>query len=238
MRRIGALLLFACLAAEAQIVPRVVGEPLWRRNIIGSLGQAPGTMNVRDVERFEQYLLFAGPYCYGLTAAQYQANQVLARQMTSYWGAVNAAAVDAATRTAAVRVSRALGGFSCAVMPAGGVVPPAPPFIPGDPPFSMQPPDLGNVAAADKENANELRSRYAFDAAKAAVAWQNAEKMRFTLAARGMGLNAQTAASVGRFQLLLTEAGESLVAHNWEEALSNLQGVEQETQKVGKVVGQ
>jgi hypothetical protein len=102
----------------------------------------------------------------------------------------------------------------------------------------MQPPEIGEVSAANKETANDLRSRYAFDAAKAAVAWQNAERMRLTLAARGMGLNAQTAASVGRFQLMLDEAAAALREHRWEDALGSLQGVEAETQKVGKVVGQ
>ena len=238
MLRTGLVFLLACLGAQAQILPRVVGEPLWRRNLMGTLGQQPGSVSMRDVERFEQYLLFATPYCAYVPAAEYAASRALAQQMTSYWASVNAATQDGRTRAAILRASRALSSFPCAFA-AGApalVPPPLPP--PGDPPFGMQPPALQNVSPADKETADDLRSRYAFDAAKAAVAWQNAERMRITLAARGMGLNTQTAGSVGRFQLLLDEASQSLQAHKWDEALTNLQGVEQETQKVAKVVGQ
>jgi hypothetical protein len=52
-----------------------------------------------------------------------------------------------------------------------------------------------------------------------------------------MSLNAQTAASVNRFQLFFDRAAAALRDHNWDEALSSLQGVEAETEKVAKVVG-
>jgi hypothetical protein len=94
------------------------------------------------------------------------------------------------------------------------------------------------MSDADRQTAAELQSRYKMDVAKAALVRQNADAMRQSLALRGMSLNAQTAASVNRFQLLLDQAAAALRERNWSEALSNLQAVEAETQKVSKAVGQ
>jgi len=61
--------------------------------------------------------------------------------------------------------------------------------------------------------------------------------MRRNLAAKGMSLNAQTDASLDRIQLFLDEASEAIRDHKWDDALSSLQAVEAETQKVAKTVG-
>src|SRR4249919_1240465 len=101
--RLGFFLL-VCLAAHAQRIPggRAVGvEPLWRRNFIGFLGQPAANLGLRDIERFENYLLYAAPYCGMLAAAEIEANRDLARNMTTYLATVNTVAVDGPTRAAA-----------------------------------------------------------------------------------------------------------------------------------------
>ena len=93
------------------------------------------------------------------------------------------------------------------------------------------------LSAADQATARDLRERYAMDAGHAATAKRNADEMRRNLAAKGMSLNAQTDASLDRIQLFLEEASEAIRDHKWDDALSSLQAVEAETQKVGKTVG-
>jgi class 3 adenylate cyclase len=115
--------------------------------------------------------------------------------------------------------------------------PAPPPRRPGEPPFEISPPVLREVSPADRDTARELRERYANDASRAAQAWRNAQEIRRNLAAKGMSLNGQTAAAVDRLGLLLDEAAESLRDHKWDDALSNLQGVEASTQKVSSTVG-
>lgn len=75
------------------------------------------------------------------------------------------------------------------------------------------------------------------DAGRAATARSNADAMRQRLAAKGMSLNAQTAAAVDNMQLLLEQANEALREHRFDDALSNLQAVEAQTQKVARDVG-
>jgi hypothetical protein len=238
--------LFACLAAQAQNpIPGAGGvprEPMWRRNVTGLLGQSPDKATTRDVELMEQYMLSAAPYCTSLAPGDYEANRELARQMTSYLMMINTTAADPRTRAAALRASRSVAVFPCA-FPSAQPRPPAaaaaaPPIPPGEPPFVQKAPVLDGVPAADRETANDLRARYDADAARAAVTWQNAQKMRQSLAGRGMSLNADTAAAVNRFQLFFEEAATALREHRWDDALSSLQGVEAVTQKVGKAVGQ
>lgn len=108
---------------------------------------------------------------------------------------------------------------------------------PGEAPFAASPPVLQNVPAADQDTARDLRQRYALDASRAATAWRNAEEMRRNLTAKGMSLNSQTAASLDRLGFFLDEAAEALRGHKWDDALSSLQAVEAETQKVAKSVG-
>ncbi len=99
------------------------------------------------------------------------------------------------------------------------------------------PPPAPALSAADQATARELRERYAMDAGRAATAKRNADEMRRNLAAKGMSLNAQTDASLDRLQILLDEASEAMRDHKWDDALSNLQAVEAETQKVARAVG-
>ena len=221
----------------------VVGNPLWRRNLLGAIGAQPGRASVRDIEQIEQYMLSAAPYCMSLTPGDYEANRELARQMTTYLMTVNTMTTDPQTRAAALRASRAVAAFPCAFpqaqpKQAPGAPTAAPPKLPSEPPFDQKAPVLEGVADADKETAADLRQRYETDAAKAAVAWRNADTMRQSLASRGMSLNADTAASVDRLQLFFEEAATALRDHKWDDALSSLQAVEAVTQKIGKAVGQ
>ena len=221
----------------------VAGNPLWRRNILGVIGQQPGKATVRDIEQIEQYMLSAAPYCMSLTPGDYESNRDLARQMTAYLMTVNTMTTDPQTRAAALRASRAVAAFPCAFpqnqpkqSPAAPM--PAAPAPAAEPPFAQKAPQLDGVADADKETAADLRERYESDAAKAAVVWRNAETMRQSLAARGMSLNADTAAAVNRWQLFFDEAAAALRDHKWDDALSSLHAAEATTQKVGKAVGQ
>ena len=75
------------------------------------------------------------------------------------------------------------------------------------------------------------------DAGRAATARSNAEVIRQRLAAKGMSLNAQTAAALDNLKVLLDEAAEALRDHKWDDALSSLQAVESETQKINRTVG-
>jgi len=251
MRLALALLLLGCAAAQPPIPTNPAnpkgrasggaGNPLWRRNLLGVMGQPPGKATVRDIEQIEQYMLSAAPYCTSLTPGDYEANRELARQMTAYLMTVNSMATDQQTRAAALRASRAVAAFPCAfpqAQPQQAPGAPAPPKQASEPPFSQKAPQLEGVADADKETAADLRQRYETDAAKAATAWHNAETMRQNLAARGMSLNADTAAAVSRLQLFFEEAAGALRDHKWDDALSSLQGAEAVTQKVGKAVGQ
>ena len=99
------------------------------------------------------------------------------------------------------------------------------------------PPQTAAVSAADQATARDLRQRYAIDAGHVATARANAEEMRRSLAAKGMSLNAQTAAALDQLGVLLDEAAEALRNHQWDDALSSLQAVEATTQKVTKAVG-
>jgi hypothetical protein len=112
-----------------------------------------------------------------------------------------------------------------------------PPPKPGDPPFALVSPDLGKVPDAEQESAADLAVRYDTDVVRSAAAWKNAETLRLSLVQRGMTLNAQTASAVLRLKPLYDDAATALKAHNWDEALSNLQAAEATTQKVESTVG-
>ena len=143
------LVLLGCAAAQPPIRilpipltpsggPGIAGNSLWRRNLLGAIGQQPGNATVRDIEQIEQYMLSAAPYCTSLTPGDYEANRELARQMTAYLMTVNTMATDPQTRAAALRASRAVAVFPCAFPqdqpnPAPGA--PAPPKQASEPPF-------------------------------------------------------------------------------------------------------
>ena len=223
------------LAALA-VVP--ANAQLWRTNLMGGLTGVPSSY--RDIERFEGYLSAALPYCGGMGAADWGAYRGMVGQWTGYLSTMNAAARDAQTRAAVVRAWRSVSLFPCAY-PGNQARPPeapVPPPQPAPPPFSLTPPQVDNIAPADKETAADLRNRYGLDAGKAAAVWNNAEVLKISLGLRNMSINADTAAAVGRWQLLLDAAATALKAHDWDEARLKLQGVEATTTKVGNVVGQ
>src|SRR5512135_1450126 len=196
MRMTRALLLIVGLGAQAQIVPRV-GVPgagvgagsLWRGNLGGILGQQPSRVTMDDLGRFDQYLVGAGAYCSALTAADYAANRLMVRSMAAYVRTMNAySASNPQMRAYLGRISTRISAFPCAW--AGGqpeplVFDPVPPPVNTEPPFAMAPPDVANVAAADKETFSDLQARYTADAKRAASAWKSAAEMSARLAAQG-----------------------------------------------------
>jgi hypothetical protein len=247
MRLTVSLVVLACFSAQGQVVPRV-GVPgvgigagsLWRGNLGGILGQQPSRVTMDDLGRFDQYLAGAGAYCSALTPADYTANRMMMRSMAAYVRTMNAYSINPQMRASLGRISTRISAFPCAW--AGGqpeplAFEPVPPPVNTEPPFSLTPPDVPNVAAADKETFNDLRARYSVDATKAASAWKSAAQMNARLAAQGASLNADTAATVSRFQLLFGLASGSMLDHRWDEVTEHLQAAEQETAKVAKVVG-
>jgi len=201
------------------------------------LGVPAANADYRELQRMERYLTFGVPYCSGLAAAQYAANMAVARNMSSYLGTVSTTATDPQARVYALRLATAFNSFPCAYpgkqLPV--VVPPPP--KPGDPPFALMSPNLGKVPDAQQEIAADPPVRYDTDVARSAAAWTNAEKLRLSLVQRGMTLNAQTQGAVLRLQPLYDDAANALKAHNWDEALSNLQAAEATTQKIEATVG-
>jgi hypothetical protein len=247
MRIARSLLFVACLGAPAQIVPRVAGPggvlgagSLWRGNLGGILGQSPAQVTSGDLSRFEQYLVGAGAYCSALTPADYAANRLMVRSMAAYVRTMNQYWRDPQMRASLGRLSSRISAFPCAFagfQPEPLVFDPVPPPVNTEPPFALQPPNVDNVAAADKETFGDLQARYRVDATRAASAWKSAAVMQANLATQGASLNANTAAAVSRFQLLFGLAAGGMLDHRWDEVLEHLQAVEAETQKVAKVVG-
>ena len=230
--------LFLCVAVYAQ----VPGAPNWRQSFTGLLNRPAGTLNVGDLQLLESQLALAGSYCVGLTPGDYEANRALVRQMATYLATVQVAAQDAQMRTSLRRLTRSLAAFPCAYGVVPGQPPPSPaapppPPTPGEAPFAKSAPILQGVANGDQDTAKDLRERYEMDASHAATAWKNAEVIRQGLEAKGMSLNAQTAASIDHLKLFLDQAADALRDHKWDDALSSLQAVEAVTQKVTKAVG-
>src|ERR1019366_8212241 len=216
MRLFVALLIVAACGLQGQVIP----GPSWYRSAYGMYGQSPLNASAQELGRLERYLVFSQSSCTGLTPQEYSANQAVARNMLPYLVAVGANATDLQARSVASRLSLAFSSFPCAYpgkqMPAEK---PAPPPKPGDPPFARICPDLGKVPDEQQETAADLAIRYDTDAARSASAWTSAEKMRISLAGRGMSLNAQTATAAGRLQLLYEEAAGEMRGHKWDDAL-------------------
>src|SRR5579862_5250138 len=227
-----AFVLLAALCAQAQIP-----GPRWYRSATGMLGTPAANADYREIQRMERYLTFGVPYCSGLAAAQYAANLAVARNMSSYLASVSTTATDPQARVAALRVAAAFNSFPCAYPGKQLPVIAPPPPKPGDPPFTLVSPDLGKVPDAEQETAADLAVRYDTDVARSAAAWKNAETLRLSLVQRGMTLNAPTASAVLRLKPLYDDASTALKAHNWDEALSNLQAAEATTQKIEATVG-
>ncbi len=228
-----ALAFFAIAAAQAQIP----GAP-WYRGATGLLGMPATNVSARDMERMERLLIFGAPSCTSLPPAAYAANLAMARNMGTYLASVGSTAADPQARVVALRLAASFASFPCAY--PGKQLPPAappPPPKPGDPPFALMSPNVGKVPDAEQETAADLTVRYDTDVARSAAAWKNAETLRLSLVQKGMTLNATIASSVIRLGPLYDDAGAALKAHNWEEALSNLQAAEATTQKVEAAVG-
>jgi hypothetical protein len=151
---------------------------------------------------------------------------------------VGSTAADPEARAAASRLTLAFAAFPCAYPGAPVREKPSPPPQPGDPPFALRAPNPGQIPDAEQETAADLVIRYDTGAARSAAVWKNAEKLRISLTGRGMSLNPQTGAAVGRLQLLYEEAAAELKDHKWEDALGSLQAAEATTQKIAATVGQ
>ena len=236
MRLISALLALSIAGTVGQ--GQVIPGPRWYRSATGMFGLPPASASALELARLERYMVFGLGGCGALTAAQYATNQAVARNMATYLAAVRTAAADPEAQAVAARLALAFSYYPCAFPGKQMPEKPAPPPQPGDPPFVLKAPDLGKVPDEQQETAADLVIRYDTDAARSASAWKSAEKMRITLAGRGMSLNAQTATAAGRLQLLYEEAGMELRDHKWDEALSTLQAAEATTQKVASSVGQ
>jgi len=243
MRFASAIVLLASLSTHAQIVPRVGGVSagsVWRGNLGGILGQQPSRVTVDDLGRFDNYLAGASAYCSALTAADYAANHLMVRSMAAYVRTMNAYSSNAQMRATLGHLSTRISAFPCAWVggqPEQLAFEPVPPPVAAEPPFALTPPDVTNVAAADKETFSDLQARYTADAKRAASAWKSAGDMNARLAAQHASLNADTAAAVARFQLLFGLAAGSMLDRRWDEVTEHLQAVEAETAKVAKVVG-
>ena len=227
-----ALVLLSALCAQAQIP-----GPRWYRSATGMLGTPAANADYRELQRMERYLVFGSSYCTGLAAAQYAANMAVARNMSSFLATVGTTATDPQARVYALRLATQFNSFPCAYPGKQLPIIEPPPPKPGDPPFRLVSPNLGKVPDAEQEMAADLTVRYDTDAARSAAAWINAEKLRLSLVQRGLGLNAQTQGAVLRLQPIYDDAANALKAHNWEEALSNLQAAEATTQKIEATVG-
>jgi hypothetical protein len=235
MRLVISLLLCAALFGQV---------PGWRQAFSGIMGRPGGSLSEEDLELLESQMALAATSCAGLSPADYRANRILVRQMSTYLGSVPMAGFSPQMRTSYRRLARSLTAFPCAYgvvpvgqQPAQAEAAPPPPPPPGEPPFSTSPPALGIVPKADQDTAKELRERYAMDASHAATAWKNADQIRRNLSVKGQSLNSGTSAAVDRLKILLDEAAEALRDHKWDDALSSLQGVEATTQKVNSTVG-
>jgi len=235
---IGASLCLACSIAAAQ------DDSGWRRALQGLPAQPGANMSVQDANQFAQNIEMGVPYFATLTPGDYEANRELVRRMWAYLAALDVmAGRNPQMRLAAGRARRALGawGMGYAFVPGGPTAPePAPnqpPPAPSSPPFATQAPMLENVPAAQRATADELRARYETSAARAAAAWQNAELLRQNLAREGLALNTQTAASLARLQVYFGLAAGDLQERDWDEAKTNLERAEYETEKVFKTVG-
>lgn len=227
-----ALVLAAALCVQAQIP-----GPRWFRSSTGMLGVPAANADAHEIQRMERYLIYGASYCSGLGAAQYAANMAMARNMSTYLNSVGTTATDPQARVAALRVAAAFNSFPCAYPGKQLPVIAPPPPKPGDPPFALVSPDLGKVPDAEQETAADLAVRYDTDVARSAAAWKNAETLRLSLVQRGMTLNAQTSSAVFRLKPLYDDSAAALKAHNWDEALSNLQAAEATTQKIEVTVG-
>jgi hypothetical protein len=118
--------------------------------------------------------------------------------------------------------------------PRSGAEPPA---AAQSAPFPLLPPDVQDVPAAEKAEYHELLERYTEAASQAASAWENVDGLRRTLAAQGMTLNTELAASLSRMQLYMQLASEGFSNRDWALVRENLERAVGQTTKVLHSVG-
>ena len=215
-------------------------DPQWRRDLMGLPERPAAGTNVQDVDRFVQNVQLAAPYFATITPGDFEADREMVRRMWAYTMALEMMAKQyPMLRSAANRARGAMNafpiGYSMVQSPRPASAPSAPsqPQKPAGPPFAMTAPAMDDVP----DSARELLSRYESTATRAVAVWQNAETMRRSLAAQGMTLNAQTAASVSRLQGAMESASRSLRARDWAEAGASLDRADGEIAKISKVVG-
>jgi hypothetical protein len=175
-----------------------------------------------------------------LVPGEYEANREALRQVYRYWAELGQVGSDPELRHAfrGMRpprpyvAQRAPGRDAAIETEARRELSPPPPVL-----FVSRAPDLGELKDTERGTARELMSRYESAAAHASAAGANAARLRESLAARGMAMNVQTAASVARLAVFLDEAAEMLRAHDWEQAGAALEKTEYEAQKIFRDVG-
>ena len=220
-------LIFGCILLSSLALAQS-----WRTELMG-LPDHPSAANAGDIDKFVQNVQLATPYFASIAPGDFEANREMVRRMWAYTMALETMSKqNPALRGYAGRARRAMNAFPIGylmVQQQQQTQPPAaPPAKPGDPPFAMKSP-----AGAPEE----LSSRYDSTAARAASAWQNADKMRRDLASRGMSLNAATASAVARLEGDMEAAARGIQSKDWSEANSSLDRADAEIEKISKVVG-
>jgi hypothetical protein len=237
MRQAWIALGLACFAASAQN-----SSSSWKTTLTGLADRPAPNTSIQDIDRFTENVQLAAPYFATLTPGDYESNREFVRRMWAYLTALDRMARDPRMRLAVGRARRAMGELRIGIpaMPAdlsAGEPPPSADQAVTEPPFAKALPDE-NVPESEKRVADEVRSRYESDLARATAAWQNIEDLRRRLAARGLALASQTAASVARLQLDFEMAVKGLREHDWAEVRTDLERAEYETGKVFRAVGQ
>lgn len=204
------------------------------------LSDHPAGATAQDVDRFVENVQLATPYFTTITPGDFEANREMIRRMYAYVMALEMlSGKNPRLRPLASRARRAMNGFPIGygtiVAPrssAQGQEPEQPvvPPKPEGPPFAMAAPDVEGAPA-------ELTARYDSTAARASVAWQNAETLRAGLESRGMTLNAQTAASLGRLEVDMDAALRAFKGRKWAAAADSLDRADGEIAKISKIAG-
>ncbi len=234
--------------------------PVWRSHLLSLPGTPPASTSPQDITQFERNMRMAATYLGNMppnaTPAQWEANRILVRRMAAYLAGLHSLTGDTRLKSAVTHAqssfdSLGFGPYLAFMMSANAPYPdapqsdvtgnaydaPAPQVTPTAAPFELDAPELTNVSAADKDKAADLSKRYESDSAYASAVWQNAEILRQNLAARGMGLNLDTATAMMRLPQPFHSAAADLRAGNWDSARSHLEQAEAVTEKIAKSVG-
>jgi hypothetical protein len=211
-----------------------------------SLPQNASSANAQDMARFEQYLIAARPYFATFKPGDWEANRELVRRMAAYSMTLGVLSQrNPQLRSAYSRINGVIGGIPFpagyyAALQSGSDQSDAEPVAPVTKrpvPFPVSAPDMGTVAAAEREKAAEGKTRYEQSATRAAAAWESVEQVRQGLESRNMSLNAQASTSLSRLPLLFQAASDALERHDWDAATASLAQADGETQKILRTVG-